>query len=668
MTLTPKNTETEVDDWSIPGWIKIVIVFFACSVGAIFVLARLSPQEALFGLPTRLISIASIALVLPTFVVAVAFWRFPGHPFSVSVFWLIRFLREFLWLLALIGILLLITLRVPLFSIRGGLPLINLLLLFWMGITIRPVHPDHPPLSWMERIVSLSKRWIARINSMPAWLIGIMVASLPILIICFVIYFGLDVRLSDYGPYSFWNDETGYWVWIRSFAHVGLSAGYNAPNELIARAAFNHYGEGSPFYIYIYGTIARITGWLPYLPILINFVFLSVATLLFIRFAKLEPVQILFVGLITLLTWPVLLYLPMTTHETLNQAIGFVLAILFFRLLTQRERLHLPVRILFIVLFYFAALIRLSWGLLLIPVIFYSLNGSILRRVFLSIVLGLALFVSVVMITSYLVPPTNNSIMASLKDSLVEGPQAILNLIPIQFRLMFKFNQLNPNMAVMLQIAIITVWSLVRLFQSIKLKLSPDTILHSPTVFDLYNVTSLAVAGLLFYLQEGFYRTFTPSLLIVFLLLITRRDYRFLITLLTVSVIFFHSYMTYYAFVGDAQIIKTDYTTDFPERPQLVSDVEKWIVFDQTAQNPWCNTLLIPLGYYDYRLTVIPPGIGISYILDIDNIEMPLKSKYLLFDEETYTILEDRLDAKLLTSLSIGNLYYNQSSGCTLNQ
>jgi hypothetical protein len=185
-------------------------------------------------------------------------------------------------------------------------------------------------------------------------------------------------------------------------------------------------------------------------------------------------------------------------------------------------------------------------------------------------------------------------------------------------------------------------------------------------MFDLYNVTSLAVAGLLFYLQEGFYRTFTPSLLIVFLLLTTRRDYRFLITLLTVSVIFFHFYMTYYAFVGDAAIIKTDYTTDLPERTQLQSEVENWIVFDKTGQSPWCNTLLIPLGYYDYRLTVIPPGIGISYILDIDHIPTPLKSKYLLFDEETYTILDDRLDAKLLTPLSIGNLYYNQDSGCTL--
>jgi hypothetical protein len=85
--------------------------------------------------------------------------------------------------------------------------------------------------------------------------------------------------------------------------------------------------------------------------------------------------------------------------------------------------------------------------------------------------------------------------------------------------------------------------------------------------------------------------------------------------------------------------------------------------------NPWCNTLLIPLDYYDHRLTVVPPGIGISFIAgDYWAIKTPVKSKYLLFDQEIYEQLGDDLNVKLLESSSIGDLYYNLDSGCEFNQ
>jgi hypothetical protein len=396
-------------------------------------------------------------------------------------------------------------------------------------------------------------------------------------------------------------------------------------------------------------------------------VILALAIIVFIRSTKLNSIQIIFIGLITLVTWPILLYLPLTTHETLNQAIGFILAIVFFKLLTAQEQLGLPVRILFVVLVYLAALIRLSWGLLLIPVIFYSLHGSVFRRVLLAVLLGSGLYVSVVLITSYLVPPTNNSIFLNIKESLIQGPQVFIKYIAWQFSRMFRFKQLNPNIAIMLQIVIIIGWNTIRLVRSIKSKLSAESILQSRTVFDIYNMASLTMAGLLFYLQVGFYRTFTPSLLIVYLLQTVKKDYRFLITLLTINVLFFHSYMTFYAHIGDAQIIKADFTTEFSGGAQVQADVEKWIVFDPTTKNPWCNTLLIPQHYYDYRLVAVPPGIGISWIQERTVIKTPLHSKYLLFDQKTYEALADHLNVQLLESLSIGDLYYNLDSGCELN-
>lgn len=667
MVIDRQNIAAGTDDWLIPLWVKAAVTFFAFSGVAIFVLSLLSEQKTLFGLPAGVITSAALGLVLFSIPIVIAFWSFPQSALVLFLYWLIRFFREQICILALLGIVYLMAVRAAPFSVRGGIPTLNLILLFVMALFVQPLGPDRFPLPWLKRFFTLFEKLIGRINSVPTWVLSAVVVFLPIALVCATIYFGLHASLQDYGPYSSWEDETAYWLRLRSFSQVGLNVGYNSPNELIAPAAFNRYGEGSPLYIYFYGSIARLTGWSSYLPILINFVILALAIFLFIYFAKLEPPQIIFTGLIAVLTWPILAYLPMTTHETLNQAIGFILAIVFLKLLTTREQVSLPARISFVALVYVAALIRLSWGLLLIPVLFYALDGKVFRRAFFAVLLGLGLYVSAASITNYLVPPINNSIFLTLQDSLMRGPQVFAERIADQFSQMFRSGKLNANIAVMFQIVIVLGWSTIRLARLIKSRLSLASILQSRTVFDIYNMATLALTGLVFYLQSGFSRTFAPSLLIVYLLQAARKDYKFLGTLLALNLAFFYSYMG--ADAGASRIIRADFTTEFPQRASLQSKFEKWIVFDSTAENPWCNTLLIPLDYYDHRLTVVPPGIGISFIAgDYWAIKTPVKSKYLLFDQETYEQLGDDLNVKLLESSSIGDLYYNLDSGCEFNQ
>lgn len=667
MVIDRQNIAAGTDDWLIPRWVKAAVTFFAFSGVAIFVLSLLSEQKTLFGLPAGLITSAALGLVLFSIPIVIAFWSFPQSALVLFLYWLIRFFREQICILALLGIVYLMAVRAAPFSVRGGIPTLNLILLFVMALFVQPLGPDRFPLPWLKSFFTLFEKLIGRINSVPTWVLSAVVVFLPIALVCATIYFGLSASLQDYGPYSSWEDETAYWLRLRSFSQVGLNVGYNSPNELIAPAAFNRYGEGSPLYIYLYGSIARLTGWSSYLPILINFVILALAIFLFIYFAKLEPPQIIFTGLIAVLTWPILAYLPMTTHETLNQAIGFILAIAFLKLLTNREQVSLPARISFVALVYVAALIRLSWGLLLIPVLFYVLDGKVFRRAFFAVLLGLGLYVSAASITNYLVPPINNSIFLTLQDSLLRGPQVFAERIADQFSQMFRSGKLNANIAVMFQIVIVLGWSTIRLARLIKSRLSLASILQSRTVFDIYNMATLALTGLAFYLQSGFSRTFAPSLLIVYLLQAARKDYKFLGTLLALNLAFFYLYMG--ADAGASRIIRADFTTEFPQRAALQSKFEKWIVFDSTAENPWCNTLLIPLDYYDHRLTVVPPGIGISFIAgDYWAIKTPVKSKYLLFDQEIYEQLGDGLNVKLLESSSIGDLYYNLDSGCEFNQ
>lgn len=663
MMINRQNMEAGSDDWLIPLWIKAVVTFFVCSGGSIFVLSLGSEQKTLFGLPAGWVIRASLGFVLLSLPIVIALWSSPRNALVMFLYWCLRFFREQICILALLGMVYLLTIHAAPFSWRGGLPAINLILLLLLALFTPPVGSNKLPFPWGERWVAFLEKSIQRIRSVPAWLWSVVVVFLPIAIVCTQIYVGLHATLSDYRPYSSWEDETAYWLRVRSFSQVGLNAGYNSPNELAAPAAFSRYGEGSPLYIYLYGSIARLTGWTPQLPILINFVILALAIGLFIYSTKLDPPQIVFTGLVVVLTWPILLYLPITSHETLNQAISFILAVVFFKLLTRREQVSLPAKISFIALVYLATLVRLSWGLLLVPVLFYSLNGKVFQRLVFAVLLGLGLYLSAMLITNYLVPPLNNSIFLTMKGSLTRGPQIFIEHIADQLSQMFRSGKLNANIAVLFQIAVIIGWSAIGLVRSIRSRLATESVLQSWAVFDLYNMGTLVLAGFVFYLQSGFARTFAPAILLVNLLQAARKDYKFLATLLALNLLFFYSYW------GTNPIPRADFTTKFPQHAALQSRLEKWIVFDPTTKNPWCNTLLIPLEYYDRRLTLVPPGIGISFIAgDYWSIKTPIKSKYLLFDRATYDQLADHLHVKLLESSSIGDLYYNLDSGCEFVQ
>ena len=664
MTSNTLNMGAKQNDPSIPVWVRVFLTIFALSMGVIAVRSIAREAGILFGLSTRLISIVSLVLSIAAIGLIVTIWLNPGSSFSKSLYGFIRLFRAQICVFALLGMVLIYVFRPPLVSLRGGLPALNLVLLFCLGWFAEPIRTSEFPSEWVRRFFIQLERMTDRINSLPTLPLQILASILPSLLVCLVIRLAWNAQLSDYMPFSLWNDETSYWVWVRSFSYVRFDAGYNAPNELIAPAGFNHYGEGSPLYTYVYGSIGRIVGWSPQLPLIINFAILGIAIFLFSRLLKLKPVQIIMTSLVTLMVWPVVIFLPMTTHETLNQAIGILLAVLFFRLLREPERVSVPARISFVAAIYIAAIIRLSWGLLLIPVLFYSLNGSLIKRVCISVVVGAGLYLSAMLLTTYLVPPTNNSILSNLSSTADQGPLILVNYVIAQFEIMFQERKPNPNIGVIFQMFVILGWNLVRVVRSVRAKRSIASILESRSVFDVYNVTSLAAAGFLFYMQEGFYRTFTPPLIITYLLMVARRDHKLLITLLLVNLLFLPSYLNYRDELSNLAILRQDFTAKLTTGAPEQSALEDWMRFDPQAKTPWCNTVLIPGYYYDARLTLLPPGIGISYILDGATLRTPLKSKYLLLDSETYRELDGRLNAKLLNSFSIGDLYYNLDSGC----
>jgi hypothetical protein len=659
MNLDISKPTDEHTDWSIPLWLKISITAFVLVDLGFWVSVLLGNQQEYFAIPTDSIELLLFFLLVVLSPISVAFWFFSNGGFSLVCYWLMHWLREPLRVLSLLGILYLLIVRMSLSLLGISLYVLFLTFLF-VAQHLRPVSfqdTSYPPV---DRFFFLIRQFVAVIESIPSWILRTIVALLPVTIVCFVIYFVFGSRLSNYGPYGFWNDETGYWVWLRSFHYVGLTSGYNAPNEILAPWEWSRYGEASPLYIYIYGSITKLSGWFSAFPVVINFVLFTISIYGFLWISRFNNRQIVLTGLAIIFTWPVLLYLPITSHETLNQIIGVLLAAIFIRLFTDRETLGWPQRFFIILFVYVATLIRLSWGLMLIPILFYGLKGKFLHRAILSIVLGCALYGSAIVLIGYFLPPINNSIFATFQGGVGLIVEKVLN----QLDPFLTFKQFTPNWVVLFEMLVVMGWSVAHFWRLLRSKGTLAEFAADPSAFDLYNMASLFVAGFTFYLSVAFYRTFAPAMLIVYLLLIMREKYDKLLSLLLINILSFSAYMFYLDGLGDARIIKSDYTTTIPSASEISAEIKKFIEYDPKASNPWCNTLLIPVEFYHSRLIFVPPGIGISSILEPDTYQLPIKSRYVWINKKSYTALKGKTNLANLTNVLDGTLYLNLDVQC----
>jgi hypothetical protein len=90
------------------------------------------------------------------------------------------------------------------------------------------------------------------------------------------------------------------------------------------------------------------------------------------------------------------------------------------------------------------------------------------------------------------------------------------------------------------------------------------------------------------------------------------------------------------------------------------------IPYTEDPNTPWCNTILVPIEAYDWRITLIPPGLGVSYYLGGD-MKLPPKSAYVYLPVEP-TALSGILPTggleELRASDATGTLYRNDASPC----
>lgn len=502
-------------------------------------------------------------------------------------------------------------------------------------------------------------------NSFLRWfLITVLVIS-PGIVSVLLLYFLRDTTLFEVKPPAFENDEVGYWHMTLTFSQVGFQGGYYTLNEVPSRAQFSHFGPHGPLFPMIYGSIGRLIGWHFYSATVINIAFVTLALGIFVWLTQPNLKQLIITNLLLFTFWPLWLFIPSNMQESLHHSTAIILAGLFLRLRLSPD-VSSKFRFIAFALLLIASLLRFTWSILFIP--FFLVKREHTTWLSTTQLLGrtLVLIALTFFAFQYLASPFPNFIsglIETFNTSWLNG----LSLLAMHAVSNFS-NLLNLSSGIPLEVSqryqslLIVVFGLISYQFGYKIQKSMSLVETKPELlFHLINLGLPLILLVLFYeVNPNWrdYRTLAPHLLLS-LLLLTRSPRSWLVwgviitnTLLIQNFMMVYQKNPYRYLVYDSQRVSI-----FREQ------VKDFLVYEKDA-NPWCNTLLVRVKNYTPELMVVPAGIGFSATFGWDQLQTPLKSRYILLNQADDEMYRHKFNLKRLTRTISGDLYLNLDSQC----
>lgn len=503
--------------------------------------------------------------------------------------------------------------------------------------------------------------------------VTLIAACAPALFTYWLITDYLDAKIERFVPHE-WNDQTGLWHTALTFKEVGFNGGYYSLNEQIGRLSIARFDVKGPTYAVIYGSIAHLTGWETYSSIYVNLLLLGLALVAFVYLADLDALQAGLAGLLVVTLWVILLYIPTSSQETFHHASALMIAAFFVRLFRQGTQAAWYWKVGCLLAIFIAALMRFSWAILYLPAFFlilYLPKPSLIRLI-LSFVLSGILTAAALLFARYTSTPNVNSVLVSLDgilESPVGGSRDLLQVFYENANTFLNFSGYGIVTLEYLQVIGGIVVGLVLLaFAFSRHPRSRDLLGYRLEIgFHAYNLIAALAAAFAVYLPAGYFRFLGIHLLISLLVLLALRHYRWIAVILVMNLTVLPNFLTTY------RTWRANFEFDPIQMEDYREAMVSYLVYDPAAPSPWCNTLLLPLDYYDYRVTLIPGGIGISWLWDLKGeraFHPPVRSHYLLMDKAGFEHFQARvgsLNAEWVAEFPFGNLYYNHTANCPPN-
>jgi|GEM_PF-694714 len=506
--------------------------------------------------------------------------------------------------------------------------------------------------------------------SRPAkWALAGAIIVLPAALTCLLVSAYLGKKTADFVP--FMADELYYWRQILTFSVAGFGGGYYTYAEAPAPAAFSHFGAWGPVFPLLYGLPARLTGWGLASGTVYNVAVIAVALALFVILTRPDGARLLALLLAVLTAWPVLLYLPTVMQESLNQAVGIVLAGGFAVWLKRDNLLHWTGPLLGAAIF-LAALLRSTWAFLFVPFFLTGLKEWTPRAALLALVKAGALIAACFAVYGYWSAPYPLNFLANIARLAAYAPGEAL----AEFGRNLSFNVrtlFTPEMSTPLE-ALLHVQILFLLVGCVALGVAvwrrrrrrEGDALWPELLFHAANLGLPLLFLLLLYTFGDWrdYRTLAPHLLASLFVLIARRRLAAAYLPILASLLLLPVFLgAFYEGRMPNYVIDRQRMVDF-------EDTTREALIFQDGADGWCNTALVTsaVGFRPELLT-LPPGMGLSFVFpaDMETFLLPPRSRYLLLDEATYAAWQDGLNVELLAELPFGALYRNRDAVCESN-
>jgi hypothetical protein len=506
-------------------------------------------------------------------------------------------------------------------------------------------------------------------------------AALPGVLTYVLVHRWLHASIGDFVP-NVWNDQVGYWHRISSFAEVGFDTGYYSPDEVALPHDAIRYGVNGPWFAMVYGSVAMIVGWGFATSVYLNIVVLTLAVIAFAMLANLGPSRTLVAGLALAVSWPVLLYVPTSSQESFQQAIAIVLAGVFYRAVQRGPELSAAEKVLGVALLTAASVLRYSWALLFPVLILLLVRPVTARRVVAGITVGVVAAYGAAALTTILQPAGYNqgtALLDRVRADPVAGVSTVVRTTWTNLELLLYPGALDPTAPTFVirgsldatglqswEIVGLTVLALLAALDATGRIRVASVLRDVPLREALFHVVNLGVvtlAALAFYLPNGYYRVLGAHLLLSVLLLVAIGRLRIVLVIVLLNLVWFPSFLNAYQTWG------ANFGLDHARIARERATVAARIRHDARARNPWCNTLLLPLEVYDWRVMLVPAGLGIAYGTAPSFAAHP-KSRYLFLPREPFQVklALDRSALREVVSVPAGTFYENRKSRCFRSQ
>jgi len=184
-------------------------------------------------------------------------------------------------------------------------------------------------------------------------------------------------------------------------------------------------------------------------------------------------------------------------------------------------------------------------------------------------------------------------------------------------------------------------------------------------LFHLFNLGMILFLAIVFHKFGDYkdYRILAPPLLLSLILLILMSPPKLIWLVIISNLVFIQVFgQTFQRFKS------TNFVYDRNEVKLFRTQTHDILRYDEISTNQWCNTIAFESSFFSSALIGVPSGVGLTFFIDIDDVEIPMKSKYLFISERGYKHIDRYFDwthkLEFVQETSIGNLYINHDSNC----